>query len=213
MNVRVRLSAWPSGGPELSCSAVTLVPQPPHTERARWPAKPPVSSWTLTNSSTSSVWSVPPLPPRPSPFVPASCSAASASTHRPMNRSRPNCSAPATPSPSGAVAAIASAWLGWLTSPAAAARPLFPPEERHQVVVLATTPPADVGVPASHWSLDDLAYHILKDAHYRDMSRSTRQRILAEADLQPHRCRSWRQSHDSDFAAKALDSCDLYLRA
>jgi len=130
-----------------------------------------------------------------------------------MNRSRPNWAAPATPSPSGAVASIASAWLGWLTSPAAAARPLFPPEERHQVVVLATTKPADVGVPTSHWSLDDLAYHILQDAHYRDLSRSTIQRILAEADLKPHKSRYWLHSDDPDFEAKALDICRLYLAA
>ncbi len=80
-------------------------------------------------------------------------------------------------------------------------------------MVLATTPPADVGVPTSHWSLDDLAYQILKDAHYRDMSRSTVQRILAGADLQPHRCRYWLKRHDPDFEAKALDICGLYLRA
>jgi transposase len=79
--------------------------------------------------------------------------------------------------------------------------------------VLATTPPADVGVPTSHWSLADLAFQILKDDHYRDMSRSTVQRILAEADLQPHRCRYWLQRHDPDFEAKALDICGLYLRA
>jgi hypothetical protein len=80
-------------------------------------------------------------------------------------------------------------------------------------LVLATTPPADVGVPTSHWSLDDLAFHILKDSHYRDMSRSTIQRVLADADLQPHRSRYWLQSHDADFEAKTLDVCGLYLRA
>jgi transposase len=78
---------------------------------------------------------------------------------------------------------------------------------------LATTPPADVGVPTSHWSLDDLAFHILKDKHYEDMSRSTIQRVLAGADLQPHRSRYWLKSHDADFEAKTLDVCGLYLRA
>jgi transposase len=68
-------------------------------------------------------------------------------------------------------------------------------------------------VPTSHWSLDDLAYHILKDAHYRDMSRSTVQRILAEADLRPHKSRYWLHSDDPDFEAKALDICRLYLDA
>jgi hypothetical protein len=78
---------------------------------------------------------------------------------------------------------------------------------------LATTPPQQVGVPTSHWSLDDPPFQILKDAHYQDMSRSTIQRILAEADLQPHRCRYWLRSHDPDFESKALDVCRLYLDA
>jgi transposase len=81
------------------------------------------------------------------------------------------------------------------------------------VVVLATTKPSDVGIPTSRWSLDDLAYHILKDAHYRDMARSTIQRILAEADLKPHRSTYWLRSNDPDFEAKALDICRLYLEA
>ena len=68
-------------------------------------------------------------------------------------------------------------------------------------------------MPTSHWSLDDLAYHILKDAHYRDMSRSTVQRILAEADLKPHKSRYWLHSTDPDFEAKALAICRLYLAA
>src|SRR5262249_57304320 len=117
------------------------------------------------------------------------------------------------PAPGGAGASSGTAWRACPTARAAAARPLFPPEDRHKVLVLATTPPADVGVPTSHWSPDDLAYQILRDAHYRDMSRSTIQRILADADLQPHRCRYWPKSHDSDFEAKALDVCGLYLKA
>jgi len=110
-------------------------------------------------------------------------------------------------------ASNATASTAWTTCPAAADRPLFPPEDRHKVLILATTHPADVGVPVSHWSLDDLAYHILRDAHYRDMARSTIQRILAEADLKPHRTRYWLHSNDPDFEAKALDLCRLYLDA
>jgi hypothetical protein len=99
------------------------------------------------------------------------------------------------------------------TSRAAAARSLFPPQDRHKVIILATTQPADVGIPASRWSPDDLAYHILRDAHYRAMSRSAVQRILAEADLKPHKSRYWLHSDDPDFEAKALDICRLYLEA
>ena len=45
------------------------------------------------------------------------------------------------------------------------------------------------------------------------MSRSAVQRILAEADLQPHKSRYWLHSDDPDFEAKALDVCRLYLDA
>ena len=65
----------------------------------------------------------------------------------------------------------------------------------------------------SHWSLDDLATRILNDAHYRDMSRSTIQRILARAELKPHKVRSWMHSDDPDFERLALDICRLYLKA
>lgn len=98
-------------------------------------------------------------------------------------------------------------------SRARAAPELFPPEDRHKVMCLATTPPAEHGLPTTHWSLDDLAYQILQDAHYADMSRSTVQRILADAELRPHRSRYWLTSHDPDFEAKVLDVCRLYLEA
>ena len=132
---------------------------------------------------------------------------------RATTTSPPNSAATPTPSPSGVTASDATAWRACPTGPAAAARPLFPPEDKHKVLALATTPPADVGVPTSHWSLDDLAYQILREAHYKDMSRSTLQRILAEADLKPHKSRYWLHSDDPDFEAKALDICRLYLDA
>src|SRR5262249_25832945 len=45
------------------------------------------------------------------------------------------------------------------------------------------------------------------------MSRSTIQRVLAEADLKPHRSTYWLNSHDKDFTAKAREVCQLYLDA
>lgn len=79
--------------------------------------------------------------------------------------------------------------------------------------MLATTKPADLGLPFSHWSLEDLAIRIVNDAHYRDMSRSTIQRILAQADLKPHKVRSWMHADDPDFEKRALDICGLYVKA
>jgi hypothetical protein len=118
-----------------------------------------------------------------------------------------------TPSPSGGGATIASGWLVCRIYHARVAPELFPPEDRHKVVCLATTPPADLGLPATHWSLDELAFHILQDAHYADMSRATIQRILAASELRPHKSRYWLTSHDPDFEAKVLDVCRLYLDA
>ena len=81
------------------------------------------------------------------------------------------------------------------------------------MVCLATTRPSESALPKTHWSLDDLAYQILQEAHYADMSRSTIQRILNEAELRPHKSRYWLTSHDADFEAKVLDVCQLYLDA
>jgi transposase len=81
------------------------------------------------------------------------------------------------------------------------------------VLCLATTRPGDVGVPTARWSLDELAHHILRDAHYRDMSRSTVGRVLRDGQLRPHRSRYWLHSDDPDFERKVLDICRLYLDA
>jgi hypothetical protein len=89
----------------------------------------------------------------------------------------------------------------------------FPPAERLHVVTLASSKTEDHRQPDTSWSLDNIAFEILRDAHHRDMSRSTIGRILAEADLKPHRSVYWLNSHDPDFDAKAKDICQLYLDA
>jgi len=90
---------------------------------------------------------------------------------------------------------------------------LFPPEDRHRVVILATEKPADKGVPTAQWSLSDLAARILNEAHAAAISRSTIFRILDAAALKPHKSRYWLNSHDPDFEAKALEVARLYLDA
>ena len=90
---------------------------------------------------------------------------------------------------------------------------VFPPVQRLQVVTLASSKTEDHQQPDTSWSLDNIAFEILRDAHHRDMSRSTIGRILAEADLKPHRSVYWLNSHDPDFDAKANDICQLYLDA
>src|SRR5579864_5913985 len=146
-------------------------------------------------------------------FAAASSSTVPSSAVQPMTRLPRNLLAIPTRLASGEHALLSSGLRAWSTCLVAALRGLFPPEDRHKVVVLATTKPADRGLPMSHWSLDDLAIQILKDAHYRDMSRSTIQRILNSNDLKPHRCTQWLHSEDPDFETKALDIAKLYLDA
>ena len=89
----------------------------------------------------------------------------------------------------------------------------FPPAERLHVITLASSKTEDHQHPDTSWSLDNIAFEILRDAHHRDMSRSTIGRILSEADLKPHRSVYWLNSHDPDFDAKARNICQLYLDA
>lgn len=58
-----------------------------------------------------------------------------------------------------------------------------------------------------------MAFAIVNESHHRALSRSTIQRILAEADLKPHRSVYWLNSHDPDFDQKAQAICRLYVEA
>ena len=89
----------------------------------------------------------------------------------------------------------------------------FPPAERLCVITLASSKTEDHQTPDTAWSLDELAFAIVNEAHHRAMSRSTIQRILSEADLKPHRSVYWLNSHDPDFDTKAREICRLYVDA
>src|SRR5262249_27188301 len=138
-----------------------------------WPVKRDASPSPPTNTPASPRLATHASLLKGSRSVPDSSSAAPNRTSPPTFRSPTNSAATPTRSPAGAPGSSANAFRVCVTSRGVVARGLFPPEERHQVVVLATTKPAAVGIPVSHWSLEDLATKILQDAHYRDMSRST----------------------------------------
>src|SRR5262249_404031 len=213
MNARVQLSAWAKARPGITYPPAEAVLCSLSGEGVPCAAKRRASICLPTSSLTSAVWPTPPRHPKPALSAPASSSAAPSPTSRAMTTSRPNSAAIPTRFPSGVAASNANASRAWRISRGRGDGGLFPPEDRPQVHALRTQKPANVGLAQSHWSLDDLAYQILKDAHYRDMSRSTIQRILAAAELKPHRCRCWLHSDDPDFEAKALAICRLYLDA
>jgi hypothetical protein len=99
------------------------------------------------------------------------------------------------------------------THPAPAGPGAFPPDERLAVVTLASSKTEDHPTPDSAWTLDELAFTIVNEAHHRTLSRATIHRILAAADLKPHKSVYWLNSHDPHFDAKARAICQLYLDA
>src|SRR5262249_2292567 len=128
-----------------------------HKERAPCPAAPPSSCLRPRKHNTCT----PSLTPAPAhkawPSVPAWSCCVPNPAPRKTGTWRPNSAAIPTGSASGVGASPNTAWTACTTARVVAARPLFPPEDRHKVVVLATQDPADAGVPISHWSLTDLA--------------------------------------------------------
>jgi hypothetical protein len=184
-----------------------------HKDRASWPDAHPSSASPATKNSNSARRPTPTPRRRHRRSAAASSSAAGKAIVPPTGKSPMNAAVTLAPSANGGNASRPTASTVWPTSLAAAHPALFPPEDRHKVVVLATTKPADLGLPISHWSLEDLALRIINDAHYRDMSRSTIARILNDGDLKPHRCTQWLHSDDPDFEAKALHIAQLYLDA
>src|SRR5207302_6906828 len=57
---------------------------------------------------------------------------------------------------------------------------------------------------STHWSCRKLAHEL-------GLSKSTVQRILAQAQLKPHRLERYMASNDPDFESKAADIIGLYL--
>ncbi len=89
-------------------------------------------------------------------------------------------------------------------------RPLFPPEELHKIVALATCPPREIDRPVDRWTLSDLTKEILHQK-IAEISRASVWRLLDQAAIKPHKWVYWLNSPDPDFESKMLHIVDLYL--
>src|SRR5579859_649472 len=157
-----------------------------------------------------------PVPdPLPRPWLSAVVSSCAllGRTTLPTRRSPLNLVAIATPSASGANASLPKASRACKTPLAPAGPGAFPPSERVAVICVATSKTEDHVRPANGWTLEQIAATLLNEAHAEAISRSTIQRILAAADLKPHKSVYWLNSHDPDFAAIAKEVCGLYVQA
>src|SRR5262245_25995836 len=174
---------------------------------------PRASSSPRIFATNSRPWSAPVPRPNPWPSGVASSGTPSPTITRPTNKSPSNWIATGIRSVSGVNASSPLASRACKTPHAPVGPGAFPPDERLHVVTVASSKTEDHDQPATRWSLDDLAFTIVNEAHHRAMSRSTSQRILADADLKPHQSVYWLNSHDPDFDVRAKDICQLYLQA
>lgn len=77
------------------------------------------------------------------------------------------------------------------------------PEEYVELLALATTTPAEIGLPFTHWTVEELAHHLVLSGRVRRISPSHVQRLLKAYDLQPHRVQEWmNRPSDPEFDAR-----------
>jgi hypothetical protein len=119
----------------------------------------------------------------------------------------------AIPSASGVNASSRRDWKACKTPLAPAGPGAFPPGERAAVIGIATSKTSAHDRPSNGWTLEEIARTIINEAHAETISRSTVQRILAAADLKPHKSVYWLNSHDPSFEAIAKEVCGLYVKA
>ena len=88
----------------------------------------------------------------------------------------------------------------------------FSPTQVAQVKALACTPPDQVGLPLSRWSVTELACEAVGQGIAEAISPATVGRWLAADAIKPWQHRSWIFPRDPDFKAKAARVLDLYAR-
>ena len=92
----------------------------------------------------------------------------------------------------------------------------FTPVQRVTIIALACEEPALSDRPITHWSARELADEAVQRGVVPHISARTAGRILAEADLKPHRSRYWLNAHPAEpvaFAQAVRTICNLYAQA
>lgn len=101
----------------------------------------------------------------------------------------------------------------WTTSRVPEGRRLFPPQQQHNIMALATQPPRQEGHPITQWSINDLTRAVISKGLVESIGPATIWRLLDQAAIKPHRWHYWLNSPDKEFDRKMLDVVTLYLNA
>ena len=83
--------------------------------------------------------------------------------------------------------------------------------ERHQVIAAACSDPSAYGLERSVWSHESLADALEDSGQVRSISSTTVGRILAEAEIKPHRVKTWCHSSDPEYQSKMEAIVALYV--
>jgi len=83
--------------------------------------------------------------------------------------------------------------------------------ERHQVIASACSRPSELGLERAVWSHASLAEALEASGRVRAISSSTVGRILADAEIKPHRVKMWCHSADPHYQEKMRAIVDLYV--
>src|SRR5271166_2582901 len=123
----------------------------------------PLSNWRLTFAVNSNLWFAPAARRKPWSSAVASSCVLPQPTTLPTRPSRTNSTAIAIPSDSGANASLPKASLACKTTRAPADPGAFPPSQRLEVLVLASSKTEDHHNCDSAWTLDELAFAIVNE--------------------------------------------------
>jgi transposase len=118
-----------------------------------------------------------------------------------------------TPSYAGENAMNSKASTAYRTENGLAGRRLFPPQQQHSIVALATRPPQQQGHPITHWSMTDLTRAVIQEGLVDSICSTTIWRLLDQVAIKPHRWHYWLNSPDPDFYPKMYAIVELYLNA
>jgi len=117
------------------------------------------------------------------------------------------------PSYGGENAMNSKASTAYRTDHDLADRQLFPPQQQHSIVALATQPPREQGHPITHWSMTDLSRAVVQKGIVETICPATIWRLLDQTAIKPHLWHYWLNSPDPDFYPKMHDIVELYLHA
>ena len=92
--------------------------------------------------------------------------------------------------------------------------PTFSAEQLCHLYATACKKPKELGYPLNRWTAKTLANELVKSENVESISIRHVGRLLAEADLKPHRTRYWMSPKpDEQFDEKIKDISHLYLNA